>query len=130
MPSGKNGEDQMKYYYVSSVYSATGEGVTVSLLITRAYPKHNRDYKVAPSFDDNGYNPGELKYSQSKIALLEFADIFHPFWASGAEVMEQEEFMEKFGEFVPDRIKKLINSEGDMVPGNFQWNSHYHVNYS
>lgn len=121
---------KVKYYCVASVYSATGEGLTISLLVTRAYPKHDRDYKVLPSFDDNGYNPGELKYPQEKVALLEFAEIFHPFWASGAEVIEQDKFIEKFGEFVPDRIKKLINSEGDMIPGNLQWNTHYHVNYS
>lgn len=118
----------MKYYYVASVYSATGEGLTITLLITRAYPRRDRDYKVEPSFDDNGYNPGELKYPQEKVALLEFADIFHAFWAGGAEVMEKDQFMEQFGEFVPNRIKKIIESSD--APGNFQWNSHYHVNYS
>lgn len=118
----------MKYYYVASTYSATGEGLTISLLITRAYPKLDRDYKVEPGFDDNGYNPGELKYPQEKVALLEFAEIFHPFWTEGAEVLEQEEFMKKFGQFVPERVQAIVTNED--APGNFQWNSHYHVNYS
>jgi hypothetical protein len=118
----------MKYYYVASTYGATGEGLTISLLITRAYPKHDRDYKVEPSFDDNGYNPGELKYPIEKVALLEFAEIFHPFWAQGAEVMTQEDFMKNFEQFVPDRVKAIVDSND--APGNFSWNSHYHVNYS
>jgi hypothetical protein len=117
-----------KYYYVASAYSATGEGVTISLLVTRAYPKSNRDYKVAPSFNDSGYNPGELKYPMERVALLEFAEIFDPFWAQGAEVLEKQDFFEKFGKFVPEQVKSLLDR--DESPGNFSWNSHYHVNYS
>jgi len=117
-----------KYYYVASAYSATGEGLTISLLITRAYPKSNRDYKVAPSFDDSGYNPGELKYPMKRVALLEFAEIFDPFWAHGAEVLEKQDFFEKFEKFVPEQVKFLLDR--DESPGNFSWNSQYHVNYS
>jgi hypothetical protein len=120
----------MKYYYVASVYSATGEGLTISLLVTRAYPKHNRDYKVAPSFDDTGYNPGELKYPQEEVALLEFAEIFDPFWASGAEVMERDDFMKKFEKHIPERVKDLVSDDYKDHPGNFSWNCHFHVNYS
>jgi hypothetical protein len=118
----------MKYYYVASTYGATGEGLTVSLLITRAYPRRDRDYEVEPTWNDNGYDPGKLKYPQEKVALLEFAEIFHPFWTDGAEVFEKEEFMRTFGHLVPEGIQKLV--EGTDAPGNFQWNSHYHVNYS
>lgn len=120
----------MNYYYIASVYGATGEGVTVSLLITRAYPKLDRDYKVQPSWDDNGYNPGELKYPQERVALLEFAEIFHPFWAQGAEVLTREKFLQDYGQWIPDRIRELTDNDNKQPPGNLQWNSHFHVNYS
>jgi hypothetical protein len=120
----------MNYYYVASTYGATGEGITVSLLVTRAYPKLARDYKVEPSWDDNGYNPGELKYPQSQVALLEFADIFHPFWAQGAEVMSREKFMTDYDQWIPERIKILTDAANNHPPGNFQWNTHFHINYS
>lgn len=120
----------VKYFYVASTYGATGEGVTVSLLITRAYPKHDRDYEVAPSFDDDGYHEGQLKYPQSRIALLEFADIFHPFWASGAEVLSREHFLKDYDQWIPERIKILTDPDNDHPPGNLQWNTHFHINYS
>lgn len=121
------------YYYLSADYSATGEGNTICLLITRAYPKIDRDYIVKPDFDLNTglYNPGKLRYPREKVAILEFEELFDTFWASGAEVRTRGDFIKRYDRYVPEIVKKLTGEEKPInMPGNFQWHAQLHVNYS
>src|SRR6056297_4078171 len=85
--------------YVVSDYSATGEGRTVSVLVTRARARrdetHN-DFEVEPSFTDDGYDPGVEKNTPEFRALREFAEEFNGFYAMGAEVLDRNEFFHRF----------------------------------
>lgn len=117
--------------FVASIYFGTGEGATVAMLITRAYPMPE-DYKVQPSFDNGEYIPGELVRTQDERALREFADTFGSWMAHGADVYTEEQFLERFDSYLPANVKTMIQNfhEPGKTPGNFNWQSEYHVNYS
>jgi hypothetical protein len=120
------------YQYLASDYAATGEGRTMCVLITRAYPKRD-DYDVAPDFveDVEGklqYVPGVLKYSQKFIAAREFKERFGDFYVEFAENLSKEEFFTRFGRLIPEMVVKLHNSED--TPGNFYFAQEFHFNYS
>lgn len=115
-----------------SDYSGTGEGRTMCVLITRAYPKQD-DYKVQPDFatDENGkmvYVPGELKHSQTYIAGQEFKERFGEFYLEFAENLSKEDFLTRCGRLLPEMVLKLINSED--TPGNLYFAQEFHFNYS
>lgn len=117
-------------YFLASEYYATGEGITVSLLITRAYPRPE-DYKKRPDFnlETKEYFEGELWYPQSQIAENEFTKEFGTFFAIGVEHYSQEEFFERFGGYVPKHISQMFET-GKINLGNFRWTMQMHVNYS
>lgn len=119
------------YSFVSSHYFATGEGSTTSLLITRAYPRHD-DYEVPPEtvYTDGKYtfNPGVVKMGPGFRAIREFAEVFDGFVARGAEIHKYEEFMTKFGHHLPAYMQK--NLTADEQPGNLSYSSQLHMNFS
>ena len=120
------------YQYLVSDYYGTGEGRTMCVLITRAYPKQD-DYKVAPTFVEDAegrpqYVPGELKYNQKFIAAREFKERFGDFYSQFVENLDQEEFFNRFGRLVPQMVVKLHDSED--TPGNFYFAQEFHFNYS
>jgi len=101
--------------YIFSNYAATGEGQTISMLITKAFP-HAGDF-----------NPdGSVKFSREELALREFKSIFGDFFSSGGKIVEEHEFFQEVGEFIPDPVKKLLQQK---VIGNFKWFSQIHVNF-
>lgn len=101
--------------YIFSNYAATGEGQTVSMLITKAFP----------SAADR--NPdGSVKFTREEIAVREFKDIFGDFFSSGAQIVEEHEFFQDVGDLIPETVKKLLQKQ---VVGNFKWFSQVHVNY-
>ena len=120
------------YQYIASDYSGTGDGRTICLLITRAYPKSS-DYEVEPSFITNSdgvmeHIAGTLKYSQKIIAAREFLKRFGEFHTRAAENLSKEDFSTRFGRFVPDTIVNMVASENP--PGNFFFAQEFHFNYS
>lgn len=117
------------YQFVACNYFATGEGVTVALLITRAYPREE-DYATKSYFDEDGFHLGDLKEDATPAnrAVREFTKEFGDYLAIGAEVITQEDFLEKYGKHVPDTVKRMLNGEV-ATPGNFHWHSEFHVNY-
>jgi hypothetical protein len=120
------------YQYMFSDYYGTGEGRTMCVLITRAYPKQD-DYEVAPDFveDVEGklqYVPGVLKYSQKFIAAREFKERFGDFYVEFAENLSKEEFLTRCGRLLPDMVLKLVN--GEDTPGNLYFAQEFHFNYS
>jgi hypothetical protein len=120
------------YQYVFSDYYGTGEGRTICVLITRAYPKQD-DYEVAPDFveDVEGklqYVPGVLKYSQKFIAAREFKERFGDFYVEFAENLSKEEFLTRCGRLLPDMVLKLVN--GEDTPSNLYFAQEFHFNYS
>ena len=120
------------YQYVASDYFGTGEGRTICVLITRAYPKQE-DYDIPPDFKEDAegklkYIPGVLKYSQKFIAAREFKERFGDFYINFAENLSKEEFFNRFGRLVPEMVVKLHS--GEDTPGNFYFAQEFHFNYS
>jgi hypothetical protein len=125
-------ENEELYQYLVCDYYATGEGRTICLLITRAYPKPD-DYEIPPDFvtDENGkmqYVPGILKYSQKFIAARQFGERFGSWYLQGADNLPREEFIEKWGRFLPEPVLNLLNSEDQ--PGNLSFSQEFHFNFS
>lgn len=119
------------YTFVVSDYYATGEGRTVSLLITRAYPR-TEDYEVPPEtiYTEGKYhfNPGVLKHGPAFRALREFAETFGGWYARGAEVLSWEEMKRRFGSYLPAFTENVVMS--DDGPGNFNLHLQSHMNFS
>jgi hypothetical protein len=119
-------------HFIASDYSATGEGRTISILITYLHPKPE-DYEIKPHIeeqrDENGrlvFNPGVLKTKPEDILFRDFAETFDGWMAMGAEILEKEEFIRRFGRMVPDMVIKFINEP----MGNFRYFTQIHYNLS
>lgn len=120
------------YQFLVCDYFATGEGRTICLMITRAYPKQD-DYEVPPDFKEDVegklvYVPGVLKHSQKLIAAREFGERFGSRLLQGAENLPRDEFLEKWGRFIPEPVLNLLNSEDQ--PGNLSFSQEFYFNYS
>lgn len=101
------------YTYMVSDYAATGEGHTVSILIqvVFSYPKDPESDKAE--------------------GLRKFTELFGSYFAIGAEFLTHDEFMNQYGELLPDRVVKVLEEDrGTHIPGNFFYYSQVHVNYS
>jgi len=117
------------YQFVASDYFATGEGRTVMLLITRAYPIQE-DYATESYFDDEGFHPGELANSAKFRAAREFVEEFGGYFAQGAENLTREEFLKRFGNHLPPYTEKILNPKPGEGPGNFNLKLQIHMNFS
>lgn len=107
------------YQFIAADYYATGEGRTVSLLITRAYPR-------AEDYDENQKQIRSAKF----IAAREFIERNDPLLNSYAENLYREDFLNKYGRLLPEYVIKIINAEGSDRPGNFNYSQQYHLNFS
>lgn len=110
------------YQFLACDYYATGEGRTVSILITRAYPRAD-DYETGT--DKPQIAPGRT----AKVrAAREFIEEFGSWYAYGAENLERQEFLERFGHHLPEYVKNILTSEDP--PGNFNYRAQLHLNFS
>ena len=106
------------YQFLASDYYATGEGRTVMLLITRAYPVMD-DYEAG----------NQLKAGRTaKVrAAREFMELFGSYFLQGAENLSREEFFARYGKYLPATIERvLLNPE---QPGNFNFYQSIHLNF-
>lgn len=120
------------YVYVAGDYMATGEGRTIMLMVTRAYPR-KEDYAVQPDFNvrEDGvweYVPGQLKGSRDDIALREFAERFGDWFGRCGEVVSKEDFFKRYDAMLPPFVRKMV--DGPDHPGNFKWVTECHYNFS
>lgn len=120
------------YVYVAGDYMATGEGRTIMLMVTRAYP-HRDDYAVAPKYapNDKGvweYTPGVLKGTRNDIALREFGERFGDWFGQCGRVIPKDEFFTQYDTLLPPFVRKMV--DGPDHPGNFKWVTECHYNYS
>lgn len=126
-----------RYQFVISDDFATGEGRTVSLLITRAYPKdddYEEDSRNKSYRDDDGkfhFVMPTLKEGRTPRyrAAREFVEKFGGWAGRGAEFLSRDEFLAKYGRFLPEHVVKFLKDTEDDS-GNFNYYSQYHVNYS
>ena len=115
------------YQFLACDYYATGEGLTVSILITRAYPRTEdyEDYVLATSPTQFVLKKGNT----AKVrAAREFIEQFGSWYAYGAENLERQEFLERFGHHLPEYVKNILTDED--TPGNFNYRAKLHLNYS
>ena len=115
------------YQFLACDYFATGEGRTVMLLITRAYPRTD-DYETPSDFVDGKFVPGTLKNSAKFRAAREFADEFGGYYVQGAENLPRLEFIRKYKNHLPEYVLNFLDSEEQ--PGNFNLKLQIHMNFS
>lgn len=121
-------EDRLQY--IVSDNFATGEGRTISMMISLPYPT-DEDYEVKPRItEDWQYIPGVLKNSLKIIAARRFVEKFGSWEAACAENLSREDFMSRYGHMVPDAVKKLSDPESKDLPPNIQWHQQLHFNFS
>ena len=112
------------YQFLACDYYATGEGRTVSLLITKAYP-------CADDYEDFHTVPNKkIKNSAEDRAAREFRERFGSRYLQGAENLSREEFLQRFGNHLPQYMTKLLNAEGADRPGNLNFSTQIHLNFS
>lgn len=122
-----------KLQFLVSDNFATGEGRTISILITRAYPR-SEDYGESKShMNADGsfhFEMPDLKEGVTPrvIALREFIELFGNWNAQIAENLSREEFLDRYGHHLPAYGKTMLQDADDS--GNFKYSSQYHVNYS
>lgn len=120
-----------RFQILVSNYYATGEGQTISMLITCAYPCAE-DYKKEPHFDENFYYyPGELATTAAERAEREFCQEFGHFLSLGADNLGSEQFLDKFSNYIPHNVKDILLRElkGRETPGNFNFKQKVHINH-
>lgn len=118
--------------FVVSDYLATGEGMTICILVTKAYPSQE-DYEDSNSYTNPDgsfhWKPSKVKegVTSETIALRQFKKEFGEFYSFGAEIFSKEKFVEKWGKWVPVGVLNIIE-QGGM--GNIYYTSKLHVNYA
>lgn len=119
-----------RFHYMFCDYMATGEGRTICLMICLPYPAPE-DYEVEPRIDENWqYVPGVLKSSREEIAARRFRKKFGDYFTIGIEHANREEFLKHWGKFVPESVQRLSDPEEKDPPGNLQWHTEFHFNFS
>lgn len=116
-------------HYAVIDYSATGEGRTVCLLITRAYPRKD-DWEILPS-SENGWE-GKLKGDSKEIVAREMRERAGDYFSIGTEHLDREEFLRRYGDWVPDVVKNMSDKNHSYIlqPGNILFFQEFHFNYS
>lgn len=116
-----------KLQFLVADYSATGEGRTIMILITRAYPLQD-DYATQATFEDGKFTPGILKkgHTAKVRAAREFAERFHGYYLPSAQNLPHDEFMAKWGHMIPEAVKKAVSSDA----GNLNYHASFHLNFS
>lgn len=112
-------------------YSATGEGRTICILITYLQPRRPDDYEIEPFFEENEegkvmFNPGTLKVSNDFMLYREFSELFGGYMAIGMDIINKDEFIERWGRLVPEFVIKSIQEP----MGNFHYYAQIHYNVS
>ena len=104
-----------KLKFVVVDYYATGEGRTVSVLVTRAYG----------TVEDR-----EKGKTRDQLALEEMKSHIGGWFVRAAEILPEEEFLERYGHHLPEYMKKLIETSKTEPIGNLNYFSSLHLNLS
>lgn len=115
-------------------YFATGEGRTVSILITTMNPKRGEggewerepDWIFGTQDDPGGYRPGKLNCTPREILAREFRDEFGPWLATGLEFTDWDTMKAKYGAYLPPILDERIEKRDCVL--NFK--TQIHLNFS
>lgn len=89
--------------YIVSEYSATGEGRTVCILVTKAYPREGMSSKLVAA----------------KEFLEAFGDITY------AENLCKDDFLKKYSRYLSPFLEKVLDSDA----GNVYYTMKLHLNF-
>lgn len=95
--------------YAVSRYSATGEGSTICILISRALEIEGT--------------------AKEEVIRKEFSDVFSPWQARGMEILPQEKFLERYGKLIPKYVENAI-LDPTFKSSSFYYFSEVHMNFS
>lgn len=120
------------YHYAVVDYAATGEGRSISVLITRAYPSRD-DYEELPSVE-NRY-AGKIKGDVKDIVRREMESHVGSYFIIGIEHLEREEFLKRWGKFIPSVVVDMSDYEANKDktfgnPRNLNYFATFHYNFS
>lgn len=123
-----------RFHYLVADYFGTGEGRTVSLMITMLHPKGSEYSRKPHSYQDElgqwHFDPGELGVSIDQVLRRQFSEVFSQWDANGMAVVSREKFMESYGLYVPKMAEEMSRDAVEDVPANFFWHSQLHFNFS
>ncbi len=114
-------------HYAAIEYSATGEGITIFLMITRAKPIAD-DWAELPS-SQNGWK-GTLAVSPEKIVEREMAKVVDPYFMVGIQHYTREKFLDFYRSYLPQIVIDMSNPENDYQPFNLHYFQEFHFNFS
>lgn len=114
-------------HYAAIDYSATGEGRTVFLMITRANPRPD-DWKERPS-SENGWE-GTLATSKEKIVERDMSERINPYYMIGVQHYTRDDFLKFYQSFVPQIVIDMSNPERNDQPFNLVYFQEFHFNFS
>lgn len=123
------------FHYLVSDYSATGEGRTVTLMITPLRPNDD-EYARPPSFEQDAegvfqFDPGELDPARTnEILKRQFTAVFDEWTAMGLEVLPREKFFDAYDIYVPKMAREMSRDAVEDIPANFFWHAQLHFNFS
>jgi hypothetical protein len=114
-------------HYAAIDYSATGEGRTLYLLITRANPSPD-DWEDPPSLK-NGWS-GTLAVSSETIVKRQMAELVDSYYMAGIQYYTREEFLSSYQFYLPQVVVDMSNPDNDHQPFNLHYFQEFHFNFS
>lgn len=126
--------EEENYQFIVADNFATGEGRTISIMITRAYPRTDDYDRTESSKEVDGkfrfvMPPLKEGITPKVIAAREFAEVFGGWTLRFAENISRLEFLNRFSRYLPDHVVSFLTDTEDDA-GNFKYFSQFHVNYS
>jgi hypothetical protein len=98
--------DRDFYRFFVVDYFATGEGRSIWLKICRNYQSYD------------GVDREKQKWEKF---------VGHEYYLQISEEQTEKEFMERYDKLIPERVKVMVEKRDQPI---FNWETHYHFNYS
>lgn len=92
-------ESKAEMHYIVAQYQATGEGITLLIMIKKAYPR-----EIA----------GEMRSSRF-VAAHDFGERFGSYYLPYAQNLSKDEFMKQYGHWLPEPMKKNLEKEFGII---------------
>jgi hypothetical protein len=126
--------DTASLRFMVSNYAATGEGHTMSILITTLSPSRrgeHQDWQRTPyiGVGEDGvprYVPGVLAVTPREILTRQFADKFGDYFAIGIEFLDWDEMKSDYSEYLPTLLVQQVDRNDAVL----DFHTQLHYNYS
>lgn len=109
--------DKSHWRFMVNDYYATGEGRTISLMITQALPGMEEDFDT----ENYGY---QTVTSKEYRAIREFYEVFGEFDSHGLEFLPEDHFFGMYANCLPPLLQNIKNDSY------YEFYTHIHFNLS